>query len=99
VFKLAKWPEGISTEDLVRWLRRLQEGASEFEEAQYEGELDDNTLARLLRPFEIKPKGLRFRMKDGERKQLRGYKREWFEPQWDRYLPADPVTPVTPVTP
>lgn len=45
-------------------------------------------LANLLRPFNIRPTTIRF---GGETKK--GYKREWFEDAWTRYLPeCDGVT-------
>jgi hypothetical protein len=50
--------------------------------------LDATRLARMLKPYGIKPKKLR----EGEG-TFRGYCRAWFEDAWARYLPADPEDP------
>jgi len=50
--------------------------------------LDATRLARMLKPYGIKPKKLR----EGE-DTFRGYCRAWFEDAWARYLPADPEDP------
>lgn len=43
-------------------------------------------LARLLRPFGIRPKTVRF-PGDGDKPTRKGYRREWFEAAWARYVP------------
>jgi hypothetical protein len=57
--------------------------------------LDDRGLARLLRPYDIKPKLVRIGTTVS-----RGYRREDLHDAWARYLPAagETVTPVTDVT-
>src|SRR5215212_5110387 len=50
--------------------------------------LDASRLARMLKPYGIRPKKLR----EGEG-TFRGYCRAWFEDAWARYLPADPEDP------
>jgi len=50
--------------------------------------LDATRLARVLKPYGIRPKKLR----EGE-DTYRGYCRAWFEDAWARYLPADPEDP------
>ena len=50
--------------------------------------LDATRLARMLKPYGIKPKKLR----EGE-DTYRGYCRAWLEDAWARYLPADPKDP------
>lgn len=47
--------------------------------------LDNRTLARLLRPYGIKPSSVR--MDDGS--TPRGYLKAWFAEAWERYLPSD----------
>jgi uncharacterized protein DUF3631/DnaB helicase-like protein len=42
-------------------------------------------LARLLSPFDIFPRNLRFGLSI-----VRGYRREWFIDSWNRYLPHSP---------
>jgi putative DNA primase/helicase len=48
-------------------------------------------LARLLRPFGVRPKQVRIAGEKG-----RGYERADFEDAFSRYLPAEPVHPVQP---
>jgi hypothetical protein len=50
--------------------------------------LGASRLARMLKPYGIKPKKLR----EGE-DTYRGYRQAWFEDAWARYLPADPEDP------
>src|SRR5215217_5859303 len=50
--------------------------------------LDATRLARMLKPYGIKPKKIR----EGEN-TFRGYCRAWFEDAWARYLPAEPEKP------
>lgn len=47
-------------------------------------------LARELRAFEIRPRMLHFPYVV-DKKGRRGYRREWFEDAWTRYLPAQPA--------
>ncbi len=44
-------------------------------------------IAKLLKRYRIKPKGVRI-----GGKTPRGYRREWFSDAWERYLPATPAT-------
>ena len=41
-------------------------------------------LARLLKPFDISPKTLRFGAEEGD--TAKGYRRDWFEDAFERYL-------------
>jgi hypothetical protein len=51
--------------------------------------LTPHDLARLLRPFEIRPTTVNL-----EDRRAKGYKREDFEDAWTRYLPKDPLPPL-----
>lgn len=57
--------------------------------------LDATRLARLLRPYGIAPKTIRF----DETSTAKGYDRAWFADAWERYVPTSShglaVTPVT----
>jgi uncharacterized protein DUF3631 len=50
--------------------------------------LDANKLARLLKPYGIRPEKLR----EGS-ETFRGYRRASFEDAWERYVPATPENP------
>jgi hypothetical protein len=50
--------------------------------------LDANKLARLLKPYSIRPEKLR----EGS-DTFRGYRRASFEDAWERYVPATPENP------
>lgn len=55
--------------------------------AEWKGKpLSQNTLARLLAPFDIVPSTIRI----GEKNTPKGYKREQFADDWARYLPPAP---------
>lgn len=49
-------------------------------------------LSNKLKEYDIEPQQLWF-LENGEDKQRRGYKRQWFADTWARYLPALPDTP------
>ena len=49
--------------------------------------LTDRQMARLLRPYAIKPKDVRF-PQDGGDLVLRGYDRADFADSWQRYVPS-----------
>ncbi len=49
------------------------------------GSLSTGKLAALLRPFEIAPRQLWFG-NGSNKKQMRGYERDWFLDAWERYL-------------
>jgi putative DNA primase/helicase len=51
-----------------------------------------NGIANILKGYDIKPKQIDFYI-DGERKQLRGYKKEWFADAWDRHLTSVNIIP------
>ena len=53
--------------------------------------LDANKLARLLKPYGIRPEKLR----EGSG-TFRGYRRASFEDAWERYVPATPENPEHP---
>jgi hypothetical protein len=75
----------LATHELL-WRLRAPEDAPW---RAHQGEpLDATRLARMLKPYGIKPKKLR----EGE-DTFRGYCRAWCEDAWARYLPADPEDP------
>ena len=68
---------------LVKELNELDDRPwAEFRKGQ---PLTPNTLSRLLRPFGVKPKKLRFGTETRN-----GYERSAFVDAWRRYLPAEP---------
>ncbi len=82
----------ISTADLLSKLDKLSE--SPWSSYEYGKPISARGLARLLKPYGIKPKLDRF--KDSE--PCRGYIKASFEDAWSRYLPLHPDLPVTSVT-
>lgn len=48
--------------------------------------LDGRGLARILKPYGVKPGTIRV-----DEATLKGYRSEWLEDAWRRYLPADPA--------
>jgi hypothetical protein len=56
--------------------------------------LDANRLARLLKPYGVKPENMR----EGS-STFRGYRRASFEDAWERYVPAMPENPEHPEQP
>jgi hypothetical protein len=74
----------ITSADLARHLAAKEE--SPWGPA-FGHDFDARGLARLLRPFGIQPRTVRF----DDDKTAKGYHREYFEPVWMRYLPA-PIT-------
>lgn len=69
----------LSSEDLVAALNEMDEAPW----GDLRGKpLDKRSLARRLRPYEIRPKQVRV----GDR-TLKGYKREFFHDAWGRYIP------------
>ncbi len=76
----------LTTADLI-------EGLCEDDSAPWEDlrgrQITPQTLARLLRPFGIRPGTVRVGEGDNTAK---GYKREDFEDTWDRYLPLPPAS-------
>jgi hypothetical protein len=61
--------------------------ASNEESPWKELSLTQTALARMLKPFEIRPRDLRF--DDGI---FKGYRRTYFEDAWARYLPPPAPT-------
>jgi hypothetical protein len=83
--------QAIFTEDLLTYLNGLDESPWG---ARRRGEgIDSRGLARMLRPFGIKPRTVRI---DDETKK--GYQLEQFEDAFARYLAPTAVTSVTSVT-
>jgi hypothetical protein len=68
----------ISSNDLVAALRDLEDGS-------WDDAFDTRTMAKLLRPYEVRPRLLRF----GDA-VVRGYERRDFDDAFSRYL-ADPA--------
>ena len=87
----------ISSDDLIA---ALVESDHNWSWSAYQGPRDDlapkkltqGEFARLLRPFGVRSKSMRFKGEDGTRK---GYARETFERAWARYCPED-GTPAQP---
>lgn len=80
----------IPSADLVAALVELEESPW----ADLQGKpLDKNRLAKLLKPYAIKPKGIR--LDNGT--TPRGYLKEDFLDAWTRYIP-EPATPATSAT-
>jgi hypothetical protein len=77
----------ICSEDLVDALIGLEERP--WAEWKHGKQLTKNSLARLLKPFKIRPGDIRF----GPEKK-KGYEREKFEDAWKRYL----LTPESPIS-
>ena len=48
--------------------------------------LSPRALARMLRPFSIRPRTVRLGG-EGKKPTRKGYERDWFQGAWDRYLP------------
>jgi hypothetical protein len=65
--------EALLSKELLTQLKQLDESPWD--------DLTERTLAKMVKPFEVKPKVLRL----GE-KTPRGYRRQWFEDSWKRYL-------------
>lgn len=56
--------------------------------------MNPNQLARQLKDFKIYPQTIR-----EDERTFKGYKREWFTPIWNRYLPHTEILSVTPSHP
>lgn len=82
----------MSTADLLDALREIEE--SPWAEGRDGRSLGPHGLARLLKPFDVRPKTERF----GDR-VVRGYLAAAFAEPWDRYLPPPSTTPVGTATP
>ncbi len=80
-------PDKITTTNLIRSLLALEEAPW----GDLKGKpLDARKLSRLLRPFTIKSGTIRL----DEKNTAKGYYRETFVPEWERYLPK-PTPPPT----
>ena len=66
---------------------------SSWSSFNYGRPLDGSGLAKLLRPYGIKPKTIRF-----DKETDKGYYTSDFEDAWKRYLGTPPEMPVTHVT-
>jgi len=84
----------ISSRDLVEALVRMEDRPWATWGKTQKG-LNQNQLGRLVRDFKIYPATVR--LEDG--RTLKGYKREWFKPVWDRYTPFPRNQTVTPSQP
>ena len=74
--------EGISSKDLTKSLTDMEE--SPWGEMRGGRQLTPVTLARLLKPFGIRPKNHRMGL---NKTQVKGYLRSDFRDAWERYLP------------
>jgi Protein of unknown function (DUF3631) len=68
---------------LVERLLALEDGG--WSDWNYGRGLNQRGLAKLLRPFEIKPDSVRV---GNEQTTKKGYRVEWFHDAWDRYCPT-----------
>jgi hypothetical protein len=65
--------KALPSKELLAKLKQLDESPWD--------DLTERTLAKMLKPFEVKPEVIRF-----PAKEARGYKRQSFEDPWKRYL-------------
>jgi hypothetical protein len=65
--------EALPSKELLTKLKQLDESPWD--------DLSERTLAKMLKPFEVKPKVMRF-----NEKEARGYLRQSFDDPWKRYL-------------
>lgn len=82
----------IETSRMLEQLNAMEEAP--WSSYLYLKPLSSIALAKILRPFGIKPKEIRF----GPSNVLRGYYRADFEDAWERYLEIPPEIPATPAT-
>jgi Protein of unknown function (DUF3631)/Bifunctional DNA primase/polymerase, N-terminal/Primase C terminal 1 (PriCT-1) len=83
----------LSSKELVATLVEID--GSPWPELNHGREITTNTVARLLRKFDITPRTIR-----DAKNTFKGYLRESFEDAWTRYLGPHPSTPARPaVTP
>lgn len=81
----------LSSDELANDLNLLDESPwSGFSSHGVKTGMTVRALARLLRPFGVRPKTVRF-PGDGDKPTRKGYRREWFEPAWARYVPDQPA--------
>jgi len=81
----------IKTADVTGKLHSIDE--SPWSNYNFGRPLDGSGLARLLRPYGIRPKTIRF-----DKETDKGYYKSDFEDAFKRYLGVQPETPVTYVT-
>jgi uncharacterized protein DUF3631/DnaB helicase-like protein len=79
--------EEMASKELVDTLAKIE--GRPWPKWDHSGAITPNTLARLLAPFDIYPRNLRM-----GRLVVKGYKRQHFSDQWNRYL-SPPVTRVS----
>lgn len=79
----------LSSKDLVAGLVEMED--SPWAELNHGREITPNTVARLLRKFDIAPRTIR-----GEGNTFKGYLRDSFQDAWTRYVVSDPSTPADP---
>jgi hypothetical protein len=80
--------EGTDRLPTGRILDRLRDPDDAPWRALWGEPLDANRLARMLKPYDIRPE----KMREGS-DTFRGYRRASFEDAWERYLPATPENP------
>jgi hypothetical protein len=73
----------LPTDDLIEELKKFE--SSPWAELNHGKPISPHGLSRLLRPFQIVPRGIRV-----EDKTPRGYHRDQFEEAWSVYLPSYP---------
>ena len=85
----------IGSEELAQALKDMSESPwSTWATHGVKTGLSPRALARMLRPFGIRPRTVRL---GGEKDKptRKGYRRDWFEEAWERYVPdADDDVPV-----
>jgi len=55
--------------------------------------ITQNSIANILKGYEIRPKPLNDIYVEGKRVQKRGYKKEWFADAWERHLTSGNIIP------
>jgi Protein of unknown function (DUF3631)/CHC2 zinc finger len=86
IFEVKK-VEAITSAELVQEL--TSEADSRWSEWKSGKPITQYQLSVLLKPFFVAPDQIWFEV-GAKKVQLRGYRRDWFEDLWDRYLPKNP---------
>ena len=80
----------LSSDELCNYLNLLHESPwGNFSSHGVKTGITVRSLARLLRPFGVRPKTVRL-PGDEDKPTRKGYRRDWFETAWERYVPNPP---------
>lgn len=88
----AQCVDRISSEDLTKELVEMEDRP--WPEYRKGREISKTGVARILKPFGVKPKTIRL----SSGKRLKGYQLDWFDETFQIYLPPPAIPTVTPVT-